>query len=62
MELAGGGKTGGGIDRKESKPVAGKAPVLSGAAGDKDTKENVLKSGPLKKPPAAKVRETPSKG
>ncbi|KAL8169617.1 UNVERIFIED_CONTAM: Cytoskeleton associated protein 5, partial [Gekko kuhli] len=62
VELAAGGKTGGGADRKESKPVTGKAPVLSGAAGDKDTKENVVKSGPLKKPPAAKAGGPPKKG
>ncbi|KAH0620748.1 hypothetical protein JD844_021478 [Phrynosoma platyrhinos] len=55
VELAGGSKVGGGADRKENKPVAGKAPVLSGAAGDKDTKENLAKSGPLKKAPAAKI-------
>lgn len=50
MELAGGGRVGGGTDRKENKP-AGKAPVLSGAAGDKDTKDSGAKSGPLKKAP-----------
>nr|XP_020654661.1 cytoskeleton-associated protein 5 isoform X2 [Pogona vitticeps] len=55
VELAAGGRVVGGADRKENKPVAGKAPTLSGAAGDKDTKDNVAKSGPVKKAPAAKV-------
>ncbi|XP_048339778.1 cytoskeleton-associated protein 5 isoform X2 [Sphaerodactylus townsendi] len=62
VELAGGGKAGRGTDRKESKPVSGKAPVLSGAAGDKDTKENVVKSGPLKKAPSAKAGGPLKKG
>lgn len=53
VELAGGGRVGGGT--KENKSIAGKAPVLSGAAGDKDTKDNGTKSGPLKKVPAAKA-------
>lgn len=56
MELAGSSKTSGGADRRETRPIAGKAPALSGAAGDKDSKDNVAKSGPQKKAPAAKVR------
>ncbi|XP_008103083.1 cytoskeleton-associated protein 5 isoform X2 [Anolis carolinensis] len=55
VELAVGSRVGAGADRKENKPVAGKAPVLSGAAGDKDTKENAAKSGPMKKVSAAKA-------
>uniref|UniRef100_A0A670J340 Cytoskeleton associated protein 5 n=1 Tax=Podarcis muralis TaxID=64176 RepID=A0A670J340_PODMU len=54
VELAGGSRASGGTDRKESKPVAGKTPALSGAAGDKDTKDN-SKSGAQKKAPAAKI-------
>ncbi|XP_061466898.1 cytoskeleton-associated protein 5 isoform X2 [Rhineura floridana] len=61
VELAGGSRAGGGADRKESKPVTGKAPVPSGAAGDKDTKDNLGKSGPLKKAPAAKAGGPPKK-
>ncbi|XP_066490021.1 cytoskeleton-associated protein 5 isoform X2 [Tiliqua scincoides] len=62
VELAGGNKTGGGADRRETRPVAGKAPALSGAAGDKDIKDNVAKSGPQKKAPAAKAGGPPKKG
>ncbi|XP_062973560.1 cytoskeleton-associated protein 5 isoform X2 [Elgaria multicarinata webbii] len=62
VELAVGGRIGGGADRKESKPVAGKGPVLSGAAGDKDTKDNLAKAGPLKKAPATKAGGPSKKG
>uniref|UniRef100_A0A670Z097 Cytoskeleton associated protein 5 n=1 Tax=Pseudonaja textilis TaxID=8673 RepID=A0A670Z097_PSETE len=55
IELVGGGKVSGGADRKENKAVPGKTPVLSGAAGDKDTKDNSAKSGPPKKAPTAKI-------
>uniref|UniRef100_A0A670J514 Cytoskeleton associated protein 5 n=1 Tax=Podarcis muralis TaxID=64176 RepID=A0A670J514_PODMU len=61
VELAGGSRASGGTDRKESKPVAGKTPALSGAAGDKDTKDN-SKSGAQKKAPAAKSGGPPKKG
>ncbi|CAI5763725.1 cytoskeleton-associated protein 5 isoform X1 [Podarcis lilfordi] len=61
VELAGGSRASGGTDRKESKPVPGKAPALSGAAGDKDTKDN-SKSGAQKKAPAAKSGGPPKKG
>ncbi|XP_060130408.1 cytoskeleton-associated protein 5 isoform X2 [Zootoca vivipara] len=61
VELAGGSRASGGADRKESKPVAGKAPALSGAAGDKDTKDN-SKSGAQKKALAAKSGGPPKKG
>lgn len=56
VELTTGNKAGGGADRKDSKPGVGKTTVLSGAAGDKDTKDNLVKSGPLKRVPASKVR------
>ncbi|XP_053131293.1 cytoskeleton-associated protein 5 isoform X2 [Hemicordylus capensis] len=59
VELAGGSKAGGGADRKESKPVSGKVPAMSGAAGDK---ENLAKSGPQKKAAAAKAGGPPKKG
>uniref|UniRef100_A0A8C3HP73 Cytoskeleton associated protein 5 n=1 Tax=Chrysemys picta bellii TaxID=8478 RepID=A0A8C3HP73_CHRPI len=49
VELAYGKNTGGAADKKECRPAAGKTPVLSGAAGDKDTKDTSAKSGPLKK-------------
>ncbi|XP_063145766.1 cytoskeleton-associated protein 5 isoform X3 [Candoia aspera] len=55
VELVGGGKVVGGADRRENKAVAGKTPILSGAAGDKDMKDNSAKSGPLKKAPTAKA-------
>ncbi|KAJ6667187.1 hypothetical protein lerEdw1_017165 [Lerista edwardsae] len=62
VELAGGSKTSGGADRRETRPISGKAPALSGAAGDKDSKDNVAKSGPQKKAPAAKAGGPPKKG
>lgn len=62
VELASGSKAGGGADRKENRPVAGKAPTLSGAAGDKDIKDNVAKSGQQKKAPASKAGGPPKKG
>lgn len=57
VELVYGKKTGGAAEKKESKPVAGKTPVLSGTAADKETKDAATKPGPLKKAPAAKVRD-----
>ncbi|XP_075783714.1 cytoskeleton-associated protein 5 isoform X2 [Pelodiscus sinensis] len=63
VELAYGKNTGGGaVDKKECRPAAGKTLVLSGAAGDKDTKDTSAKSGPLKKMPAAKSGGPPKKG
>uniref|UniRef100_A0A670Z0A0 Cytoskeleton associated protein 5 n=1 Tax=Pseudonaja textilis TaxID=8673 RepID=A0A670Z0A0_PSETE len=62
IELVGGGKVSGGADRKENKAVPGKTPVLSGAAGDKDTKDNSAKSGPPKKAPTAKAGGPVKKG
>ncbi|XP_044291744.1 cytoskeleton-associated protein 5 [Varanus komodoensis] len=62
VEPAGAGRVSGGTDRKENKPAAGKAPALSGAAGDKDTKDNLAKAGPLKKAPAAKAGGPSKKG
>uniref|UniRef100_A0A8C3HQP7 Cytoskeleton associated protein 5 n=1 Tax=Chrysemys picta bellii TaxID=8478 RepID=A0A8C3HQP7_CHRPI len=62
VELAYGKNTGGAADKKECRPAAGKTPVLSGAAGDKDTKDTSAKSGPLKKAPAAKSGGPPKKG
>lgn len=53
--MVGGGKVSGGADRRENKAAAGKTPVLSGAAGDKDMKDNSAKSGPPKKAPTTKV-------
>ncbi|ETE68319.1 Cytoskeleton-associated protein 5, partial [Ophiophagus hannah] len=62
IELVGGGKVSGGADRKENKAVPGKTPVLSGAAGDKDTKDNSAKSGPPKKAPTTKAGGPVKKG
>ncbi|XP_070616086.1 cytoskeleton-associated protein 5 isoform X2 [Erythrolamprus reginae] len=62
IELVGGGKVSGGADRKENKQLPGKTPVLSGAAGDKDMKDNSAKSGPPKKTPIAKAGGPVKKG
>uniref|UniRef100_A0A8C5SD62 Cytoskeleton associated protein 5 n=1 Tax=Laticauda laticaudata TaxID=8630 RepID=A0A8C5SD62_LATLA len=62
IELVGGGKVSGGADRKENKAVTGKTLVLSGAAGDKDTKDNSAKSGPPKKAPTTKAGGPVKKG
>uniref|UniRef100_A0A8B9CAI6 Cytoskeleton associated protein 5 n=2 Tax=Anser TaxID=8842 RepID=A0A8B9CAI6_9AVES len=62
VELVYGKKTGGAAEKKESKPVAGKTPALSGTAADKETKDAATKPGPLKKAPAAKPGGPPKKG
>ncbi|XP_025938162.1 cytoskeleton-associated protein 5 isoform X1 [Apteryx rowi] len=62
VELVYGKKMGGTADKKEGKPAIGKAPVLSGAAGDKETKDAAAKPGPLKKAPAMKSGGLPKKG
>uniref|UniRef100_A0A8C3V8T8 Cytoskeleton associated protein 5 n=1 Tax=Catharus ustulatus TaxID=91951 RepID=A0A8C3V8T8_CATUS len=56
VELVYGKKTGGAAEKKEGKPVAGKAAALPGPAGDKETKDAATKPGPLKKTSAVKVR------
>uniref|UniRef100_A0A7M4F8P3 Cytoskeleton associated protein 5 n=1 Tax=Crocodylus porosus TaxID=8502 RepID=A0A7M4F8P3_CROPO len=62
VELACGKKAGGAADKKEGKTLPGKTPVVSGAAGDKDTKETSAKSGPPKKVPVVKPGGPPKKG
>uniref|UniRef100_A0A8C4UFL0 Cytoskeleton associated protein 5 n=1 Tax=Falco tinnunculus TaxID=100819 RepID=A0A8C4UFL0_FALTI len=62
VELVYGKKTGVAAEKKESKPVAGKAPGLSGTGGDKETKDAASKPGPLKKAPAVKSGVPPKKG
>ena len=55
VELVHGKKAGLAADKKEFKPVPGRA-AASGATGDKDTKDiSAPKPGPLKKAPATKV-------
>ena len=55
VELVHGKKAGLAADKKDFKPVPGRA-AASWAAGDKDTKDaSAPKPGPLKKAPAAKV-------
>uniref|UniRef100_A0A8C2TR84 Cytoskeleton associated protein 5 n=1 Tax=Coturnix japonica TaxID=93934 RepID=A0A8C2TR84_COTJA len=61
VELAYGKKTGA-AEKKESKPVAGKAPALSGSAGDKEIKDTAAKPGQQKKAPAVKPGGPPKKG
>ena len=57
-ELVHGKKAGLAADKKDFKPVPGRA-AASGAAGDKDTKDaSAPKPGPLKKAPAAKVNKS----
>lgn len=56
VELVYGKKTGA-AEKKEGKPVAGKAPALSGSAGDKEIKDAAAKPGPQKKAPVVKVRD-----
>ncbi|PKU35108.1 cytoskeleton-associated protein 5 [Limosa lapponica baueri] len=55
VELVYGKKTGGAAEKKESKPVTGKTPALSGPGGDKETKDAAVKPGALKKAPPAKI-------
>jgi cytoskeleton-associated protein 5 len=53
--LVHGKKSGLAAEKKEFKPVPGRA-AASGAAGDKDTKDvSAPKPGPLKKAPISKV-------
>ncbi|XP_032917697.1 cytoskeleton-associated protein 5 isoform X1 [Catharus ustulatus] len=62
VELVYGKKTGGAAEKKEGKPVAGKAAALPGPAGDKETKDAATKPGPLKKTSAVKAGAPPKKG
>ncbi|XP_057636827.1 cytoskeleton-associated protein 5 [Chionomys nivalis] len=62
VELVHGKKAGSTSEKKDSKPVPGRA-AASGAAGDKDTKDvSVPKPGPLKKAPTTKAGGPPKKG
>lgn len=62
VELVHGKKSGLAAEKKESKPLPGRA-AASGAAGDKDTKDvSGPKPGPLKKAPATKAGGPPKKG
>nr|KAF6464570.1 cytoskeleton associated protein 5 [Rousettus aegyptiacus] len=62
VELVNGKKAGLAAEKKEFKPVPGRTAV-SGAAGDKDTKDiSAPKPGPLKKAPATKAGGPPKKG
>ncbi|XP_028634347.1 cytoskeleton-associated protein 5 isoform X1 [Grammomys surdaster] len=62
VELVHGKKSGLAAEKKESKPLPGRA-AASGAAGDKDTKDvSGPKPGPLKKAPTAKAGGPPKKG
>lgn len=62
VELVHGKKSGLAAEKKESKPLPGRA-AASGAAGDKDTKDVAgPKPGPLKKAPTAKAGGPPKKG
>ncbi|XP_042531831.1 cytoskeleton-associated protein 5 isoform X2 [Dipodomys spectabilis] len=63
VELIHGKKAGLAAEKKEFKPLPGRAAAASGAAGDKDTKDiTAPKPGPLKKAPTAKVGGPPKKG
>ncbi|XP_068017627.1 cytoskeleton-associated protein 5 isoform X3 [Melanerpes formicivorus] len=62
VELVGGKKPGGAAEKKEGRPISGKAPALSGTGGDKETKDATSKPGPLKKAPAVKTGGPPKKG
>ncbi|XP_050752876.1 cytoskeleton-associated protein 5 isoform X6 [Gymnogyps californianus] len=62
VELIYGKKTGGAAEKKEGKPITGKAPALSGSGGDKETKDAATKPGPLKKAPTVKSGGPPKKG
>lgn len=62
VELVHGKKSGLATEKKESKPLPGRA-AASGAAGDKDTKDvSGPKPGPLKKTPTAKAGGPSKKG
>ncbi|NXC79184.1 CKAP5 protein, partial [Cercotrichas coryphoeus] len=62
VELVYGKKPGGATEKKEGKPIAGKAAALPGPAGDKETKDAATKPGPQKKAPAVKAGVPPKKG
>lgn len=63
VELVHGKKAGSTAEKKDSKPIPGRAAAASGAAGDKDTKDvSVPKPGPLKKAPTTKAGGPPKKG
>ncbi|XP_005047149.1 PREDICTED: cytoskeleton-associated protein 5 [Ficedula albicollis] len=62
VELVYGKKPGGAAEKKEGKPIAGKAAALPGPAGDKETKDATTKPGPLKKASAVKAGVPPKKG
>ncbi|XP_041280411.1 cytoskeleton-associated protein 5 isoform X1 [Onychostruthus taczanowskii] len=62
VELVYGKKAGGPAEKKEGKPVTGKATAVPGPAGDKETKDAVTKPGPLKKASAVKAGVPPKKG
>ncbi|NWY66529.1 CKAP5 protein, partial [Erithacus rubecula] len=62
VELVYGKKPGGAAEKKEGKPVAGKAAALPGPAGDKETKDAATKPGPPKKASAVKAGVPPKKG
>ncbi|NXM82451.1 CKAP5 protein, partial [Oenanthe oenanthe] len=62
VELVYGKKPGGAAEKKEGKPIAGKAAALPGPAGDKETKDAATKPGPLKKASAVKPGVPPKKG
>ncbi|XP_053923572.1 cytoskeleton-associated protein 5 isoform X2 [Cuculus canorus] len=61
VELVYGKKTGGAAEKKEGKTAPGRTPALSGAGGDKETKDAAAKRGPLKKAPAVKSGGPPKK-
>ncbi|XP_040601761.1 cytoskeleton-associated protein 5 isoform X2 [Mesocricetus auratus] len=62
VELVHGKKASSAAEKKDCKPVPGRA-ATSGAAGDKDTKDaSVPKPGPLKKAPTTKAGGPPKKG
>lgn len=62
VELVHGKKAGSTAEKKDCKPIPGRA-AASGAAGDKDTKDvSVPKPGPLKKAPTTKAGGPPKKG
>ncbi|NXD33892.1 CKAP5 protein, partial [Copsychus sechellarum] len=62
VELVYGKKPGGAAEKKEGKPIAGKAAALPGPAGDKETKDAATKPGPQKKASAVKAGVPPKKG
>ncbi|KAL6084147.1 hypothetical protein STEG23_006958 [Scotinomys teguina] len=62
VELVHGKKAGSAAEKKDSKPIPGRA-ATSGASGDKDTKDvSAPKPGPVKKAPTTKAGGPPKKG